>query len=105
MSTITLPGRIPATISLVMIRGAGLPGINAVTSDRDGQLVVDFDDVVVRSMTVVRYQHGASPGPADQQADVGRGVDERPQCSQWRHVRTLRCNRGDECSRRLRRYR
>jgi len=30
MSTTTLPGFIEATISAVMIRGAGRPGINAV---------------------------------------------------------------------------
>ena len=32
MSTITLPGRIEATISAVMIRGAGRPGISAVVT-------------------------------------------------------------------------
>ena len=32
MSTITLPGFIDATISAVMIRGAGLPGMSAVVT-------------------------------------------------------------------------
>ena len=77
MSTITLPGFIVATISAVMMRGAGrlpatasqLYGTNLVnllkllTPEKDGQLTLDWDDVVQRSVTVVRNGETTWPPP------------------------------------------
>ena len=53
-----LVGRLPAQAS--QLYGTNLVNLmKLLTPGKDGQLVLDFDDVVQRSMTVVRYQDGA----------------------------------------------
>jgi NAD(P) transhydrogenase subunit alpha len=53
-----LAGRLPAQAS--QLYGTNLVNLmKLMTPEKDGQLVLDFDDVVQRSMTVVRYQDGA----------------------------------------------
>ncbi|MFT4010942.1 MAG: Re/Si-specific NAD(P)(+) transhydrogenase subunit alpha [Nocardioidaceae bacterium] len=54
-----LAGRLPAQAS--QLYGTNLVNLmKLLTPGKDGQLVLDFDDVVQRSMTVVRYQDGAT---------------------------------------------
>ncbi|WP_133799569.1 Re/Si-specific NAD(P)(+) transhydrogenase subunit alpha [Kribbella caucasensis] len=54
-----LPGRLPAQAS--QLYGTNLVNlIRLMTPAKDGQLALDFDDVVQRSMTVVRYHDGAT---------------------------------------------
>jgi len=54
-----LPGRLAAQAS--QLYGTNLVNLmKLMTPEKDGQLVVDFDDVVVRSMTVVRYRDGVT---------------------------------------------
>ncbi len=53
-----LPGRLAAQAS--QLYGTNLVNLlKLMTPEKDGQLVVDFDDVVIRSMTVVRSVDGA----------------------------------------------
>ncbi|MFD7874695.1 Re/Si-specific NAD(P)(+) transhydrogenase subunit alpha [Streptomyces sp. NPDC059766] len=57
-----LPGRLPAQAS--QLYGTNLVNlIKLMTPDRDGRLVLDFDDVVQRSMTVVRDGESTWPPP------------------------------------------
>ena len=52
-----LAGRLPAQAS--QLYGTNLVNLlKLMTPDEDGRLVLDFDDVVQRSMTVVRFHHG-----------------------------------------------
>jgi NAD(P) transhydrogenase subunit alpha len=54
-----LPGRLPAQAS--QLYATNLVNLmKLMTPGKDGQLVLDFDDVVQRSMTVVRYHDGAA---------------------------------------------
>jgi NAD(P) transhydrogenase subunit alpha len=53
-----LAGRLPAQAS--QLYGTNLVNLmKLLTPEKDGKLVLDFDDVVQRSMTVVRYRDGA----------------------------------------------
>jgi NAD(P) transhydrogenase subunit alpha len=53
-----LVGRLPAQAS--QLYGTNLVNLmKLLTPGKDGQLVLDFDDVVQRSMTVVRFRDGA----------------------------------------------
>jgi len=53
-----LAGRLPAQSS--QLYGTNLVNLmKLMTPEKDGQLVLDWDDVVQRSMTVVRYHDGA----------------------------------------------
>ncbi|KOV51412.1 MULTISPECIES: Re/Si-specific NAD(P)(+) transhydrogenase subunit alpha [Streptomyces] len=57
-----LPGRLPAQAS--QLYGTNLVNlIKLMTPDKDGLLVLDFDDVVQRSMTVVRDGESTWPPP------------------------------------------
>ena len=57
-----LPGRLPAQAS--QLYGTNLVNLmKLLTPDKDGQLVLDFDDVVQRSMTVVRDGEKTWPPP------------------------------------------
>jgi len=57
-----LAGRLPAQAS--QLYGTNLVNLmKLMTPEKDGQLVVDFDDVVVRSMTVVREGESTWPPP------------------------------------------
>ena len=57
-----LAGRLPAQAS--QLYGTNLVNLmKLMTPGKDGQLVVDFDDVVVRSMTVVREGESTWPPP------------------------------------------
>jgi proton-translocating NAD(P)+ transhydrogenase subunit alpha len=57
-----LPGRLPAQAS--QLYGTNLVNLmKLLTPDKDGQLVLDFDDVVQRSMTVVRKGEKTWPPP------------------------------------------
>ncbi|MFG2475541.1 Re/Si-specific NAD(P)(+) transhydrogenase subunit alpha [Streptomyces fagopyri] len=57
-----LPGRLPAQAS--QLYGTNLVNlIKLMTPDKDGRLVLDFDDVVQRSMTVVRDGESTWPPP------------------------------------------
>jgi NAD(P) transhydrogenase subunit alpha len=54
-----LAGRLPAQAS--QLYGTNLVNLmKLMTPEKDGQLVLDFDDVVQRSMTVVRHRDGAA---------------------------------------------
>ncbi len=95
-----LPGRLPAQAS--QLYGTNLVNLmKLMTPGKDGQLVLDFDDVVVRSMTVVRYRDGAgeltwppppvqvsaAPSPAQTQAAdavAAASPVKRPMSSQKR---------------------
>ncbi|GGC55814.1 Re/Si-specific NAD(P)(+) transhydrogenase subunit alpha [Hoyosella rhizosphaerae] len=57
-----LPGRLPAQAS--QLYGQNLVNLlKLMTPGKDGQLVVDFDDVVIRSMTVVKDGECTWPPP------------------------------------------
>ena len=57
-----LPGRLPAQAS--QLYGTNLVNLmKLLTPGKDGQLVLDFDDVVQRSMTVVRDGEMTWPPP------------------------------------------
>jgi NAD(P) transhydrogenase subunit alpha len=57
-----LPGRLPAQSS--QLYGTNLVNLlKLMTPGKDGQLVLDFDDVVQRSMTVVRHGELTWPPP------------------------------------------
>jgi NAD(P) transhydrogenase subunit alpha len=57
-----LPGRLPAQAS--QLYGTNLVNlIKLMTPDKDGRLVLDFDDAVQRSMTVVRDGESTWPPP------------------------------------------
>ena len=57
-----LAGRLPATAS--QLYGTNLVNLmKLMTPEKDGQLVLDFDDVVQRSMTVVRQGEATWPPP------------------------------------------
>jgi NAD(P) transhydrogenase subunit alpha len=57
-----LAGRLPATAS--QLYGTNLVNLmKLMTPEKDGQLVLDFDDVVQRSMTVVRNGESTWPPP------------------------------------------
>jgi H+-translocating NAD(P) transhydrogenase subunit alpha len=57
-----LPGRLPAQTS--QMYGTNLVNLmKLLTPDKDGQVVLDFDDVVQRSMTVVRDGEKTWPPP------------------------------------------
>ncbi|GAA3774913.1 Re/Si-specific NAD(P)(+) transhydrogenase subunit alpha [Streptomyces chiangmaiensis] len=57
-----LPGRLPAQAS--QLYGTNLVNlIKLMTPDKDGRLALDFDDVVQRSMTVVRDGESTWPPP------------------------------------------
>ncbi|MGW2047694.1 Re/Si-specific NAD(P)(+) transhydrogenase subunit alpha [Streptomyces sp. NPDC001858] len=57
-----LPGRLPAQAS--QLYGTNLVNlIKLMTPEKDGRLVLDFDDVVQRSMTVVRDGESTWPPP------------------------------------------
>jgi NAD(P) transhydrogenase subunit alpha len=57
-----LAGRLPAQAS--QLYGTNLVNLmKLMTPEKDGRLVVDFDDVVVRSMTVVREGESTWPPP------------------------------------------
>lgn len=78
-----LPGRLPAQAS--QLYGTNLLNLmKLLTGDKDGQLVIDFDDVVQRSVTVVRDGVKTWPpppvqvsvaSPAASQDKPGTGVD------------------------------
>ncbi|MCW4354023.1 Re/Si-specific NAD(P)(+) transhydrogenase subunit alpha [Hoyosella sp. YIM 151337] len=82
-----LPGRLPAQAS--QLYGQNLVNLlKLMTPGKDGQLVVDFDDVVIRSMTVVKdgectwppppVQVSATPTPAAAAAPVTAPVVKEP---------------------------
>ena len=57
-----LPGRLPTQAS--QLYGTNLVNLlKLLTPNKDGQLVLDFDDVVQRSMTVVRDGEKTWPPP------------------------------------------
>ena len=57
-----LAGRLPAQAS--QLYGTNLVNLmKLMTPGKDGQLVLDFDDVVQRSMTVVRRRRGELTWP------------------------------------------
>ena len=57
-----LPGRLPTQAS--QLYGTNLVNLmKLLTPGKDGQLVLDFDDVVQRSMTVVRDGESTWPPP------------------------------------------
>ena len=59
-----LAGRLPAQSS--QLYGTNLVNLmKLMTPEKDGQLVLDWDDVVQRSMTVVRYHDGAGQPTAE----------------------------------------
>jgi H+-translocating NAD(P) transhydrogenase subunit alpha len=80
-----LPGRLPAQAS--QLYGTNLVNLmKLLTPGKDGRLVLDFDDVVQRSMTVVRDGEltwppppvpvSAAPAPAQASAQTSAAVDE-----------------------------
>jgi H+-translocating NAD(P) transhydrogenase subunit alpha len=69
-----LAGRLPATAS--QLYGTNLVNLmKLVTPGKDGQLVLDFDDVVQRSMTVVRDGELTWPPPAVQVSAARAAVE------------------------------
>jgi H+-translocating NAD(P) transhydrogenase subunit alpha len=59
-----LAGRLPAQAS--QLYGTNLVNLmKLMTPEKDGRLVLDWDDVVQRSMTVVRYREGAGEPTAE----------------------------------------
>jgi H+-translocating NAD(P) transhydrogenase subunit alpha len=82
-----LPGRLPAQAS--QLYGTNLVNLmKLLTPAKDGRLVLDFDDVVQRSMTVVRngektwppppVQVSAAPAPAAGPAAVAAVSEKKP---------------------------
>jgi len=71
-----LAGRLPAQAS--QLYGTNLVNLmKLMTPGKDGQLVLDFDDVVQRSMTVVRYVDGRGEStwpPPPVQVSAGQGA-------------------------------
>jgi NAD(P) transhydrogenase subunit alpha len=76
-----LPGRLPAQAS--QLYGQNLVNLlKLMTPEKDGQLVVDFDDVVIRSMAVVKDGESTWPPPPVQvsaaPAAAGAGTPAPP---------------------------
>jgi len=83
-----LPGRLPAQAS--QLYGTNLVNLmNLLTPEKDGRLVLDMDDVVQRSMTVVHRGEktwppppvqvsAAPPAPAPAATAVGKAQHHRP---------------------------
>ncbi|BEL03568.1 Re/Si-specific NAD(P)(+) transhydrogenase subunit alpha [Actinoplanes sichuanensis] len=72
-----LPGRLPAQAS--QLYGTNLVNLmKLLTPGKDGQLVLDFDDVVQRSMTVVRDGELTWPPPAVSVSAAPAPVAEKP---------------------------
>ena len=80
-----LAGRLPTQAS--QLYGTNLVNLmKLLTPEKDGQLVLDFDDVVQRSMTVVRdgektwppppVQVSAAPAAAAGRGQAGQGTEE-----------------------------
>ncbi|WP_433789058.1 Re/Si-specific NAD(P)(+) transhydrogenase subunit alpha [Actinoplanes sp. CA-252034] len=72
-----LPGRLPAQAS--QLYGTNLVNLmKLLTPGKDGQLVLDFDDVVQRSMTVVRDGELTWPPPPVSVSAAPAAVAEKP---------------------------
>ncbi|MEU4163330.1 Re/Si-specific NAD(P)(+) transhydrogenase subunit alpha [Actinoplanes sp. NPDC026670] len=72
-----LPGRLPAQAS--QLYGTNLVNLmKLLTPGKDGQLVLDFDDVVLRSMTVVRDGELTWPPPPVSVSAAPAAVAEKP---------------------------
>lgn len=87
-----LPGRLPTQSS--QLYGTNLVNLlKLLCKEKDGNIVVDFDDVVVRGVTVIRsgevtwpappIQVSAQPKPAAA-AKVAATVEEKPPASGWK---------------------
>ena len=90
-----LVGRLPAQAS--QLYGTNLVNLmKLMTPAKDGRLVLDWDDVVQRSMTVVRYRDGVGeltwPPPPVQvsAAPAAPAVDAKPVASPVKHKMTTR---------------
>ena len=108
-----LAGRLPAQAS--QLYGTNLVNLmKLLTPGKDGRLVLDFDDVVQRSMTVVRDGEKTWPPPpvqvsaaptAPKAAHAGRSRRRRSRCRPRRrvHARRQSAPRCCSCSPRSRR--
>ncbi len=86
-----LPGRLPTQASQLF--GQNLVNLmKLLTPEKDGQLVLDFDDVVQRSVTVVRDGELTWPPPPVQvSAAPGAAAAARPPTPASRRRRNSRC--------------
>ena len=84
-----LAGRLPATAS--QLYGTNLVNLlKLLTPEKDGKLVLDFDDVVQRSMTVVRDGEITWPPPPVQ-------VSAAPAVSRGRAAPSSQAGRSSRC--------
>lgn len=85
-----LPGRLPTQSS--QLYGTNLVNLlKLLCKEKDGSVVVDFDDVVVRGVTVIRDGEVTWPAPPIQvsaqpkaAAKVAPSIEEKPPASSWR---------------------
>lgn len=85
-----LPGRLPTQSS--QLYGTNLVNLlKLLCKEKDGNVVVDFDDVVVRGVTVIRDGEVTWPAPPIQvsaqpkaAAKVAPSIEEKPPASSWR---------------------